>query len=90
MIEHVVMFSGGVSSWATSKRVVTTTGTSNFRMVFADTLMEDEDLYRFNIDAADNVIPCLDEYQRRELYELCSMIPPIESADLSIRKAVIA
>lgn len=43
--DHVVMFSGGAGSWATARRVLE----RGFDpvLLFADTLMEDEDLYRF-------------------------------------------
>lgn len=52
---HVVMFSGGVGSWAAAKRVAATNGIANLRLVFTDTMMEDEDLYRFIDEAAANV-----------------------------------
>ena len=52
---HMVMFSGGAGSWAAAKRVVATHGKENVVLVFADTLMEDEDLYRFIQEAAENV-----------------------------------
>lgn len=52
---HVVTFSGGVSSWGAAKRVVERYGTQNVRLLFADTRMEDEDTYRFLIEAAANV-----------------------------------
>lgn len=53
--KHVVMFSGGVSSWAAAKRVAERYGTDNLTLLFADTKMEDEDLYRFLDEAAANV-----------------------------------
>lgn len=46
MIKRVVMFSGGVSSWAAAKRVAQATD-EPITLLFADTMMEDEDLYRF-------------------------------------------
>ena len=54
-MQHVVMFSGGVGSWAAAKRVAEKHGTDNLILLFADTLIEDEDLYRFLDDAAANV-----------------------------------
>ena len=55
-IHHVVMFSGGVGSWATAKFVVNAMGPDDrLSLLFADTLMEDPDLYRFLDDAAANV-----------------------------------
>jgi len=55
MTKHVVMFSGGAGSWAAAKRVVIKHGAENVVLLFADVLMEDEDLYRFISEAADNV-----------------------------------
>jgi len=52
---HVVMFSGGVGSWAAAKRVAERHGASNLHLVFADTMMEDEDLYRFINEAVSNI-----------------------------------
>lgn len=54
-VRHLVMFSGGVCSWATAKRVVERHGTDGVVLLFADTNMEDEDLYRFIDQAAENV-----------------------------------
>ncbi len=49
------MFSGGVGSWAASKRVAEKSGSENLTLLFADTLIEDEDLYRFLGEAAASV-----------------------------------
>ncbi len=49
------MFSGGVGSWAAAKRVAQRHGADNLILLFADTLIEDEDLYRFVRDAATNI-----------------------------------
>lgn len=54
-MQHVVMFSGGIGSWAAAKRVAAKHGTANLILLFADTLMEDEDLYRFIAEASANV-----------------------------------
>ncbi len=43
----VVSLSGGVGSWAAARRWVDTHGTEDLQLLFADTLIEDEDLYRF-------------------------------------------
>ncbi len=53
--KHLVFFSGGVGSWSAAKRVVEQHGTENTILLFADTLIEDEDLYRFIVEAADDV-----------------------------------
>ena len=54
-MKHIVMFSGGVGSWAAAKRVVERHGAADVTLLFTDTLMEDEDLYRFLDEAAANV-----------------------------------
>lgn len=53
--QHICMFSGGVCSWAAAKRVVERHGAEGTVLLFADTNMEDEDLYRFITQAAENV-----------------------------------
>ena len=44
---HVVMFSGGVGSWAAAKRVVDLHGAEHVTLLFADTLVEADDLHTF-------------------------------------------
>jgi hypothetical protein len=46
-VNHIVMYSGGIGSWSAARRVAEKHGTDNLTLLFADTLMEDEDLYRF-------------------------------------------
>lgn len=47
MTKHIIMYSGGTGSWATAKLITEKYGKENVVLVFADTLIEDEDLYRF-------------------------------------------
>lgn len=54
-MKHVVMFSGGVGSWATAKRVAERHRTKGLVLLFADTKVEDPDLYRFRDEAAADV-----------------------------------
>ncbi len=54
-INHIVNFSGGIGSWAAAKRVVAKHGKENTVLLFADTMMEDADTYRFLNEAALNV-----------------------------------
>jgi hypothetical protein len=54
-VDHVVLFSGGLGSWATAKRVAEKHGTDNLILLFCDTRIEDSDLYRFLPEAAANV-----------------------------------
>lgn len=47
MTKRIVFYSGGIGSWATAKRVISKYGKENVLLLFTDTLIEDEDLYRF-------------------------------------------
>jgi 3'-phosphoadenosine 5'-phosphosulfate sulfotransferase (PAPS reductase)/FAD synthetase len=53
--KHVVMFSGGIGSWAAAKRVALEHGPTDLTLLFTDTLIEDSDLYRFLEEGAANV-----------------------------------
>ncbi len=44
---RVVQFSGGITSWAVARRVADRHGTNDLVLLFADTLIEDDDLYEF-------------------------------------------
>ncbi len=46
-MKHIVFYSGGLGSWMTAKRVIQRHGKENVILLFTDTRMEDEDLYRF-------------------------------------------
>lgn len=54
-MKHVIMFSGGIGSWLTAKRVVEAVGPENVYLLFSDVkgnnenphIGEDEDTYRF-------------------------------------------
>lgn len=54
-MKHIVSFSGGVGSWACGKRVAERHGTKDLIVLFEDTLMEDEDLYRFSEQAVKSI-----------------------------------
>jgi hypothetical protein len=53
--QRVVNFSGGVGSWAAARRVADRYGTEGLTLLFADTRIEDQDLYRFIQQAAADV-----------------------------------
>lgn len=55
MIRSVVSFSGGMGSWAAAKRVAASAGVEGLVLLFADTLIEDPDTYRFIDEAALNI-----------------------------------
>lgn len=62
-LKHVVMYSGGIGSWAAAKMVAAKYGTENLYLVFTDVkgdsesphIGEDEDTYRFLNDSVKNV-----------------------------------
>src|SRR6266508_2714383 len=55
MTTHVVQYSGGIGSWAAAQRVIAEHGTADVVLLFADTQVEDDDLYRFLGDAAEQI-----------------------------------
>lgn len=54
-MNHVVMYSGGACSWATAMRVKERHVGEKIVLLFADTKMEDEDLYRFLEDSREQL-----------------------------------
>lgn len=50
--EHVFQLSGGGGSWGGARRLVDEVGPDRVTLLFADTKIEDEDLYRFLDDAS--------------------------------------
>lgn len=50
--KHIVSFSGGVCSFWAAARVIEKYGKGSVTLLFADTMMEDDDLHRFNRDAS--------------------------------------
>lgn len=51
-MRHVVMWSGGITSWAVARMVVERHGKDAVTFLFADTNSEDDDLHRWNREAA--------------------------------------
>lgn len=49
------MYSGGAASWGAAKAVANRYGTDDLTLLFSDTRMEDEDLYRFLDESAADV-----------------------------------
>lgn len=81
------MFSGGIGSWATAKRVVEKYGVNDLILLFTDTIIEDRDLYRFLIETAADIygidVPA-------ELLAKCAEIPDIASEeDVTKRKMLL-
>lgn len=50
-MKHLIMYSGGICSWATAQRVIEKYGIENAIFLFADTIVEHDDLYRFLIQS---------------------------------------
>lgn len=46
-MKHIVFYSSGIASFATAHRIINKFGKNNCLLLFADTLIEDEDNYRF-------------------------------------------
>jgi hypothetical protein len=80
-MSELVMFSGGVCSWFEGYLTALNDGPENVELLFADTYMEDEDLYRFLVEASANVkglqipagllpldIPPLEDLAARKVY----------------------
>jgi hypothetical protein len=71
MTRRVVQFSGGITSWATARRVADRYGTDDLALLFADTAAEDPDLYRFLFDAAANIgVPLTSIADGRDPYQV--------------------
>ncbi|MGG4217567.1 hypothetical protein ABEW32_04955 [Paenibacillus jamilae] len=86
-VKHIVMYSGGIGSWATARRVAEQHGTGNLILLFTDTSIEDRDLYRFLIETSADIfgidIP-------RELVARCDGIPDISTEeDIRLRKILL-
>lgn len=55
--EHIVFYSGGLGSFATAWRVYEKLGSmDNITLLFTDTLIESNDLYRFIIETSGGVL----------------------------------
>ena len=77
--QHVVSFSGGVCSFWAAARVIEQRGRENVTLLFADTIIEDDDLYRFLFETVawlggrptkfptDIKLPGLDQMEARKL-----------------------
>lgn len=54
-MKRIVTTSGGITSWAVARLIADQYGTDDMVLLFADTLVEDEDLYRFLGDVASDI-----------------------------------
>lgn len=88
-MNYIVNYSGGFSSWQAAERVAAKYGTSRLTLLFCDTLMEDEDLYRFLIESAAHVYGIPVE-SVSDLAAQALAVTPIETNDLPKRKRELA
>jgi hypothetical protein len=84
-MKHVIFYSGGLGSWMTAKRVVQAHGAENVICLFTDTLIEDEDLYRFLIETTQDIYGI----DQRDLIKLAKQIPPTGHETMEARKAFL-
>jgi hypothetical protein len=84
-MKHVIFYSGGLGSWMTAKRVVRARGAENVICLFTDTLIEDEDLYRFLIETTQDIYGI----DQRDLIELAKQTPPTGHETMEARKAFL-
>lgn len=54
-MKHLIFFSGGAGSYATTKRVLEKVDKEDVHLLFTDTLIEDKELYRFMLDAFEKI-----------------------------------
>lgn len=77
------MYSGGLGSWATGDRLVSG-GVPVTDVLFADTFIEDDDLYRFLVEGATDLLG-LPQKVGQSLAPMWGTIPPLEA--MADRKA---
>ena len=81
-MKHIIFYSGGVGSWMAAKRVAKKYGAENMICLFTDTLIEDEDLYRFLLETTQEIFGV----DQSDLIELTKEIPPVGHETMSERK----
>jgi len=85
-MEHVIFYSGGLGSWMTAQRVIAKHGADNVICLFTDTLIEDEDLYRFLIETTSKMYGVAAE----DLIAKTNDIPATNYDTMAERKAYLA
>lgn len=81
----VVSFSGGLGSWYAARRVREKHGISRMALLFTDVAQEDEDLYRFVIEGAADIL----RVPLRRVSDLSARalaLPPVRRRDLKDRR----
>jgi hypothetical protein len=88
-VKHIIRTSAGITSWAAGMRVADWYDRDGLCLVFADTLIEDEDSYRFLIEGSALVLGTpLDAVS--DLAVAAMMLPPLEPGTPEFRAARLA
>lgn len=84
---HLVFFSGGSASWYVAHRIKETHGYESLHLLFTDTLIEDNDLYRFCIESAANIFEV--HYERVAPLIKRALNLPLVHTDMEARKEAL-
>lgn len=88
-MKHVVMFSGGIGSFAAAHRVMHKHGRA-ITLLFADTLIEDADLYRFLIEGSAHLTGVAGMGEVSGLAARAVNTPPSDDEHMEERRAHLA
>ena len=70
-MKHIVLYSGGLGSYFTAKRLLETVAKEDIILLFTDTKYEDKDLYRFLDDTTKFLgIPLTDYSEGRDIWQV--------------------
>lgn len=71
-MKHIVLYSGGLGSYFTTKRILEQgISKEDIILLFTDTLVEDEDLYRFLKESTEHLgIPLFRVYDGRDIWQV--------------------
>lgn len=83
--KHVVFYSGGLGSFATALRVIKKYGTEKLYLLFTDTLIESNDLYRFVIETAGHFYN-IDKDKIKELKQKAILLPELYESEEGRKK----
>lgn len=88
-MKHIVFYSGGAGSWMTTRRVIEKRGKENIILLFTDTLIEDEDTYRFILDSISNLFGGEVSHLIQRLKALPPITKDMGEFEWSIRKNLL-
>lgn len=86
-MKHLVFFSGGSASWYVAYRIKKEHGNEALHLLFTDTLIEDNDLYRFIIETAANIFE-VSQVRATELIQRANDLPLVYT-DMDARKEAL-